>query len=94
VAVEYSLTEFDQTGFFHSAIEMADDEQGAGGRQRHVLNIPAAPGMVPELLVIMQMFQQQRPDDMQQRAQEMQQRRTDLAAREARFQQQRADNLQ
>ena len=73
---------------------MADDEQGAGGGQRQMPNIPAAPGMAPELLAIMQMFQQQRADDMQQRAEEVQQRRDDLAAQEARFQRQRADDLQ
>jgi hypothetical protein len=42
---------------------MADDEQGAGGRQRH-LPILAAEGLLPELLTIMQMFQQQRADYM------------------------------
>ena len=86
VAVEYSPTEFDQTGFFHSAIEMAnEDEQGAGGGQRRV-PIPAAQGMSPDLMAMMQMFQQQRADDNQQR-------REDLAAQEARYQQQRADDL-
>ena len=31
VEYTYSPTEFDTTGFFQSAIEMADDDQGAGG---------------------------------------------------------------
>jgi hypothetical protein len=49
--------------------------------------IPAAQGLLsPELLGMMQMFQQQRADDQQQR-------RDDLAAQEARYQQQRADDL-
>jgi hypothetical protein len=48
---------------------MTDEEaQGAGGGQRHVPKIPTTQGMLSELLVVMQMFQQQRADDMQQPA--------------------------
>jgi hypothetical protein len=39
---------------------MANDEaQGADGGQRHVPNIPAAQGMLSELLAVVNMFQQQ-----------------------------------
>jgi endonuclease/exonuclease/phosphatase (EEP) superfamily protein YafD len=50
--------------------------------------------MSPELLAVMQMFQQQRADVMQQRAQEIKHRKDNLAAQEARFQQQQAEDLQ
>jgi hypothetical protein len=50
--------------------------------------------MLPKLLVIMLIFQQQGAVDMQKHALEMLQPKDDLAAQEAMFQQQRADYLQ
>jgi hypothetical protein len=64
---------------------MADDEQAAGGGHPP-MPFPAAHGLSPEIMYMMQMFQQQRTDDQQQR-------RDDLTAQEARYQQQRADDL-
>ncbi len=55
----YSPTEFDQTGFFHTAVEMADDneDQGAGGGQRVPPN--QAPGVSADMIALINMFQQQ-----------------------------------
>ena len=87
VIPDYSPTEFDTTGFFHSAVDMSDNEdQGAGGGQRQQerddrrpVIPPVMPGISPDIMMVFQMLQQQSADA--------------AIAAERRFQQQRADDL-